>query len=137
MAKQNSLVKSESRNDEMHQAEANQLDLSEESKGKVYDVVEEMPSFPGGQEALMSYLSNNIEYPIEAQEKGVEGRVLVNFIIEEDGSISQANVVRSVNPSLDHEAQRVVKSMPRWNPGKQNGKYVRVKYTVPIVFRLQ
>lgn len=116
---------------------SNEGPVKNASSEKVYDVVEEMPSFPGGQEALMSYLSNNIEYPIEAQEKGVEGRVLVNFVIEEDGSISQAKVVRSVDPSLDHEAQRVVKSMPRWNSGKQNGKYVRVKYTVPIVFRLQ
>ena len=116
---------------------SNEGSVKNASSENVYDVVEVMPSFPGGQEALMSYLSNNTEYPIEAQKRGVEGRVVVSFVIEEDGSISQAKVVRSVDSLLDHEAQRVVKSMPKWKPGKQNGKYVRVKYTVPIVFRLQ
>lgn len=104
---------------------------------KVYDVVEEMPSFPGGQGALMSYLGSHIEYPLDAQENGVEGRVIVSFVVERDGSIFDAKVVRSVAPSLDHEAMRVVKSMPKWTPGKQNGENVRVKYSVPIVFRLQ
>lgn len=104
---------------------------------KVFDVVEEMPSFPGGQGALMQYLNNNIKYPIVAQENGVQGRVIVSFVVERDGSISDVKVARSVDPSLDREAQRVVKSMPRWSPGKQNGSTVRVKYTVPVVFRLQ
>lgn len=104
---------------------------------KVFDVVEEMPSFPGGQGALMSYLASNIEYPVVAQENGVQGRVIVSFVVERDGSISDVRVARSVDPSLDREAQRVVKSMPRWKPGKQNGSAVRVKYTVPVVFRLQ
>ncbi len=104
---------------------------------KVFDVVEEMPSFPGGNAALMSYLSSNTKYPVVAQENGVQGRVIVSFVVERDGSISDVKVARSVDPSLDREAQRVVKSMPRWSPGKQNGSTVRVKYTVPVVFRLQ
>ena len=104
---------------------------------KVFDVVEEMPSFPGGQGALMSYLASNIKYPVVAQENGVQGRVIVSFVVERDGSISDVRVARSVDPSLDREAPRVVKSMPRWKPGKQNGSAVRVKYTVPVVFRLQ
>lgn len=104
---------------------------------KVFDVVEEMPSFPGGQGALMSYLNSNVKYPVVAQENGVQGRVIISFVVERDGSISDVKVARSVDPSLDREAQRVVKSMPRWTPGKQNGQTVRVKYTVPVVFRLQ
>ena len=104
---------------------------------KVFDVVEEMPSFPGGNAALMSYLSSNTKYPVVAQENGVQGRVIVSFVVERDGSISDVKVARSVDPSLDREAQRVVKSMPKWKPGKQNGSAVRVKYTVPVVFRLQ
>ena len=104
---------------------------------KVFDVVEEMPSFPGGNGALMSYLASNIQYPVGAQENGVQGRVIVSLVVERDGSISDVRVARSVDPSLDREAQRVVKSMPRWKPGKQNGSAVRVKYTVPVVFRLQ
>ena len=104
---------------------------------KVFDVVEEMPSFPGGSAALMSYLSSNTKYPVVAQENGVQGRVIVSFVVERDGSISDVKVARSVVPSLDREAQRVVKSMPKWKPGKQNGSAVRVKYTVPVVFRLQ
>ena len=104
---------------------------------KVFDVVEEMPSFPGGQAALMSFLSSNIKYPVVAQENGVQGRVIVGFVVERDGSITDVKVMRSVDPSLDREAQRVVKAMPRWKPGKQNGSAVRVKYTVPVVFRLQ
>ncbi len=108
-----------------------------EVASKVFDVVEEMPSFPGGQGALMSYLSSNVKYPVVAQENGVQGRVIVSFVVERDGSISDVKVARSVDPSLDREAQRVVKSMPKWKPGKQNGQAVRVKYTVPVVFRLQ
>lgn len=108
-----------------------------EVSNKVFDVVEVMPSFPGGQAALMQFLSSNIKYPVVAQENGVQGRVIVGFVVEPDGSISGVNVMRSVDPSLDREATRVVKSMPKWNPGKQNGSAVRVKYTVPVVFRLQ
>ena len=104
---------------------------------KVFDVVEQMPSFPGGPQALMQWLSENVRYPVVAQENGVQGRVVVSFVVERDGSITDGKVVRSVDPSLDKEAARVVKSMPRWIPGKQNGQAVRVKYNVPVAFRLQ
>jgi protein TonB len=85
----------------------------------------------------MDYLSNNVKYPVVAQENGVQGRVVVSFVVEKDGSITDVKVVKSVDPSLDKEAARVVKSMPRWIPGKQNGSAVRVKYNVPVSFRLQ
>lgn len=108
-----------------------------EVSNKVFDVVEEMPHFPGGPAALQAFLSSNTKYPVVAQENGVQGRVTVAFVVERDGSITDVRVVRSVDPSLDREASRVVRSMPRWSPGKQNGSTVRVKYTVPVVFRLQ
>ena len=108
-----------------------------EVSNKVFDVVEEMPHFPGGAAALQAFLSSNTKYPVVAQENGVQGRVIVSFVVERDGSITDVKVVRSVDPSLDREASRVVRSMPRWSPGKQNGSAVRVKYTVPVVFRLQ
>lgn len=104
---------------------------------KVYDVVEQMPSFPGVYSALMQYLANNIKYPVVAQEKRIQGRVVTSFIVERDGSISNVGVTRGVHPILDREAMRVVRSMPRWTPGKQNGQTVRVKYNVPVSFRLQ
>jgi len=104
---------------------------------KVFDVVEQMPSFPGGPQALFEYLSKNIRYPAVAEENGVEGRVVVTFVVERDGSITDVIAVKKVDPSLDKEAIRVVKSMPHWIPGKQNGSAVRVKYTVPVTFRLQ
>ena len=105
---------------------------SQESQEKVYDVVEEMPSFPGGQLALMQYL-----YPFEAQENGVQGRVIISFVVEDDGSISHVKVAKSADPALDREAMRVVETMPKWIPGKQNGECVRVRYSVPVVFRLK
>jgi protein TonB len=108
-----------------------------EVSNKVFDVVEQMPSYPGGNNALMSYLSSNIKYPVVAQENGVQGRVTVGFVVERDGSITDVNILKSVDPSLDREAARVVRSMPRWTPGKQNGQAVRVKYNVPVTFRLQ
>ena len=108
-----------------------------EEETKVFDVVEQMPQFPGGQQALFEYLSKNIKYPVIAEENGVQGRVIVTFVVERDGSITDVKVVKSVDPSLDKEAQRVVKAMPHWIPGKQNGSAVRVKYTVPVTFRLQ
>lgn len=108
-----------------------------EEEAKVFDVVEQMPSFPGGPSALMEYLHDHVKYPVVAQENGVQGRVVVSFIVEKDGSITDVRVVRSVDPSLDREAARVVSSMPRWTPGKQNGSAVRVKYNVPVMFKLQ
>ena len=109
----------------------------EEVTQKVFDVVEVMPSFPGGQGALIQYLNSHVKYPVVAQENGIQGRVTISFVVERDGSITDVKVARSVDPSLDKEAARVVSSMPRWTPGKQNGSAVRVKFNVPVVFRLQ
>ena len=108
-----------------------------EEENKVFDIVEQQPLFPGGPAALMKYLSEHTKYPVVAQENGVQGRVTVQFVVEKDGSISDVHVLRGVDPSLDKEAVRVVKSMPRWTPGKQNGITVRVNYRVPVLFRLQ
>ncbi len=108
-----------------------------EEENKVFDVVEQMPEYPGGQTALMEYLNKNIKYPVVAQENGVQGRVVVKFVVGTDGSVSDVQVVRSVDPSLDREAIRVVSSMPKWIPGKQNGQAVRVYYNLPVTFRLQ
>lgn len=102
----------------------------------VFEVVEEMPDFPGGMKALMEYLSQNIKYPAEAHAKGIQGRVIVSFIVKKDGSISDIKVVRSVDPYLDKEAERVIAAMPAWKPGKQRGQAVNVKFTVPVAFRL-
>lgn len=103
---------------------------------RVYDVVEQMPSFPGGISGLRTYLNQNIRYPAEAQENCVQGRVVVSLVVEKDGHISDVTVLRSVDPSLDKEAVRVVRNMPRWTPGKQGGEPVRVRYNVPVSFRL-
>ena len=104
---------------------------------KIFTVVEQMPMYPGGDGALMGYLRDNIHYPTVAAENGVQGRVVVGFVVERDGSITDVKILRGVDPSLDREAMRVVKSMPKWTPGKQNGSAVRVKYQVPVSFRLQ
>lgn len=103
----------------------------------IFEVVENMPDFPGGQAALMQYLAKNIKYPTIAQENGTQGRVIVQFVVNKDGSIVDAKVVRSVDPYLDKEALRVINTMPKWKPGMQRGKPVRVKFTVPVMFRLQ
>ena len=108
-----------------------------EDTNKVYEVVEQMPSFTGGKNALMQFLANNVKYPTVAAENGVQGRVLVNFIVERDGSLSNVKIERSVDPALDKEAVRVVKAMPKWQPGKQKGSTIRVKFKVPITFRMQ
>jgi TonB family protein len=107
-----------------------------EPDDKPFDVVEQMPSFPGGKEALMKFISENVKYPKEAEEKGLQGRVVVRYIIEKDGSISEVEIAKSVNEYLDAEAIRVVNAMPKWIPGKQKGEPVRVKFTLPITFRL-
>lgn len=99
--------------------------------------VEQQPSFPGGEGALYTWLASNITYPAVAAEEGVQGRVIVSFIVEKDGSISSSRVVRGKHPALDKEALRVVKKMPKWTPGKVNGSPVRVSYNLPVTFRLQ
>ena len=112
--------------------------VEEEEEELVFVVVESMPEFPGGQQALFKYLSENVKYPVIAQENGIQGRVICQFVVNKDGSIVDVEVVRSGgDPSLDKEAIRVIKSMPKWKPGKQRGKAVRVKYTVPVNFKLQ
>ena len=104
---------------------------------KIFEIVEQNPTFPGGTAALMSWLSQNIKYPVIAAENGVKGRVIVQFVVEKDGSITDVVVVKSVDPSLDKEATRVIKNMPHWIPGRQNGSPVRVRFTVPVTFTLQ
>jgi TonB family protein len=107
------------------------------SEDNVFDVVEQMPEFPGGMQKLLEFLSQNIRYPKEAMEKDIQGRVIVTFVVKKDGSISDATVVRSVDPLLDEEGLRVINAMPNWTPGMQKGEPVNVKYTVPISFKLQ
>jgi len=112
--------------------------VEEEEEEVVFVVVESMPEFPGGQQALFRFLSENVKYPVIAQENGIQGRVICQFVVNKDGSIVDVEVARSGgDPSLDKEAVRVIKSMPKWKPGKQRGKPVRVKYTVPVNFKLQ
>lgn len=105
-------------------------------ENRVYDVVEEMPNFPGGTATLMEFVKNEMNYPEAAKKKNVQGRVIVTFIVEKDGRVTNAKVAKSVDPLLDAEALRIVGKMPRWNPGRQNGVAVRVKYTIPVTFRL-
>ena len=112
--------------------------VEEEEEEVVFVVVEKMPEFPGGQQALFKFLSENVKYPVIAQENGIQGKVICQFTVNKDGSIVDVQVVRSGgDPSLDKEAVRVIKSMPKWKPGQQRGKPVRVKYTVPVNFKLQ
>lgn len=110
----------------------------EEDDDVVFVVVETMPEFPGGTQAMFRFTSDNLKYPVIAQENGIQGRAICQFVVNKDGSIVEVEVVRSSgDPSLDKEAVRLIKSMPKWKPGRQRGKPVRVKYTVPINFKLQ
>lgn len=113
-----------------------QKEAEAEDPNKIYDNAEVMPEYPGGQVALMRYIAQNVKYPKSAQENGTQGKVVVQFVVDTDGSIINAYVLTSVDPDLDTEALRVIKSMPRWTPGKQKGKNVRVKYAVSVKFRL-
>ena len=103
---------------------------------KVFDTVEQMPEYPGGMQAMIEFLQTNMKYPEDAAKQKVEGRVMVQFVVETDGSVSDVHVAKQVFPSLDAEAIRVVQAMPKWMPGKEKGKVVRVKYNLPIVFRM-
>lgn len=114
-----------------------QFSIASYTETKVFDVVEQMPEFPGGAAGLMQYLNDHVKYPAIAEENGIQGRVICQFTVEKDGSINNVRVMRSVDPSLDKEAIRVLKQMPKWIPGKQKGEPVRVNYTVPVQFRLQ
>ena len=114
------------------------IEEEEPEEQTIFEVVEQMPEFPdGGMQGLMQFLSKNIKYPTIAQENGTQGRVTVQFVVNRDGSIVDAKVLRGVDPYLDKEALRVINTMPKWKPGMQRGKPVRVKYTVPVMFRLQ
>ena len=108
-----------------------------DQKEEPFNVVEDMPAFPGGMEAMIQFLSSNIQYPADAQKQKVDGRVLVNFVVEKDGSITEVKVIKPAFPSLDAEAIRVVKAMPKWKPGYQNGQAVRVQFAMPINFSLK
>ena len=124
----------ENRTDYSYDYDGTGYDEGDYGEEDIFQVVEDMPTFPGD---INKWLGKNVKYPVIAQENNIQGRVTVQFVIERDGSITDVKVLRGVDPSLDKEAVRVVKSMPKWKPGKQRGKPVRVSYTVPINFRLQ
>lgn len=115
---------------------SNDLQRMTSTDDDVYDVVEKMPEFPGGMAELMKYLNSNIKYPVEAHKAGIQGRVVVSFVVNKDGTVKDAKIVRSVDKSIDAEALRVISAMPKWQPGYQDGKAVSVRYTVPVTFRL-
>ena len=104
---------------------------------EVYHVVDDMPEFPGGMDKLLQFINDNMQYPTKAQTEGIQGKVIVQFIIDEDGYIIEPNIVRSVESSLDNEALRLIKMLPQWKPGTLKGKAVKVKYTVPVAFKLK
>ena len=146
---QDRAVQSEIQSPELAKAEAAPLaddvkakdqasqDTEPQSDNKVYKSVEQMPRFPGGEVALMRYLQENIKYPPEAAKKDIEGRVIVQFIIEKTGEVGDVKVVRPISEELDAEAVRVVKTLPKFEPGRQDGEAVSVWYTLPISFKLQ
>ena len=112
------------------------LEVTEPDENSIFQVVETQPEFPGGMAELMKYLQKNLSYPKVCKEQGLQGRVIVQFVVNTDSTISDVNVIKPVNPYLDQEAVRVVKAMPKWNPGKQRGEPVRVRFTLPVTFRL-
>jgi len=113
-----------------------QAPLPEEAEGVVFTIVEQMPQYPGGQDGMMRYLGSNIKYPEEASEAGIEGVVYVTFVVEKDGAVGEARVLRGIGAGCDEEAVRVVRAMPKWEPGMQRGKPVRVQYNLPIRYKL-
>ena len=114
-----------------------EVEEEEVQEQEIFQIVEEMPSYPGGEQKLMEYVAKNIKYPQIARETGIQGRVFVGFVVEPDGSVSNVKVLRGIGGGCDEEAVRVVKSMPKWKPGKQRGKAVRVSYMLPVNFKLQ
>ena len=114
-----------------------EVEEEEVQEQEIFQIVEEMPSYPGGEQKLMEYVAKNIKYPQIARETGIQGRVFVGFVVEPDGSVSNVKVLRGIGGGCDEEAMRVVKSMPKWKPGKQRGKAVRVSYMLPVNFKLQ
>jgi len=124
-------------NEVMEEYVAPEIEEEEVVEQEVFTIVEEMPSYPGGEAKMYEYLGKNIKYPQIARESGIQGRVFVNYVVEPDGSVSNVKVLRGIGGGCDEEAMRVVKAMPKWKPGKQRGKAVRVSYTLPVVFKLQ
>lgn len=114
-----------------------EVEEDEVQEQEIFQIVEEMPSFPGGEAKLMEYVAKNIKYPQIARETGIQGRVFVGFVVEPDGSISNVKLLRGIGGGCDEEAMRVIKSLPKWKPGKQRGKAVRVSYQIPVFFKLQ
>ena len=112
-------------------------EVEEKEEAEVFTIVDEMPQFPGGESKLMEYVSKNINYPQIARESGIQGRVFVGFVVEPDGSISNVKLLRGIGGGCDEEALRVVNSLPKWKPGKNRGKAVRVSYQIPVFFKLQ
>ena len=115
---------------------ASKIQDSEKPDKVIFDVVEQMPQYPGGDEARIKYLSKNLKYPEEARREGIEGKVFVTFVVEKDGSITGAKILRGIGGGCDEETIRVIENMPDWEPGKQKGKAVRVRFNMPIVFKL-
>lgn len=120
----------------VHSAQFNPKEIKPDANG-IYEVAEDMPQFPGGMSKLLEYISKNMQYPAEAQKQKVQGRVVVQMVVDAEGNITNPRILRSENPLLDKEALRLMKEMPKWTPGKQNGKAVPVKYTLPVMFKLQ
>ncbi len=116
---------------------APEIEEEEVVEQEIFQIVEEMPAFPGGEQKLMEYVGKNIKYPQIARESGIQGRVFVGFVVEPDGSVSNVKLLRGIGGGCDEEAMRVIKNMPKWKPGKQRGKAVRVSYQIPVMFRLQ
>ena len=116
---------------------APEIEEEEVVEQEIFQIVEEMPEYPGGEKKLLEYGGKSVKYPQIARESGIQGRVFVNFVIEPDGSVSNVKVLRGIGGGCDEEAMRVIKSMPKWKPGKQRGKAVRVTYTLPVNFKLQ
>ena len=114
-----------------------EVEEEEVQEQEIFQIVEEMPSFPGGEAKLMEYVAKNIKYPQIARETGIQGRVFVGVVVEPDGSISNVKLLRGIGGGCDEEAMRVIKSLPKWKPGKQRGKAVRVSYQIPVFFKLQ
>ena len=125
--------------DSVDKQPAANMDVTAEDlvQGEVYDMTEQQPQFPGGPKELMAFLGKNIRYPVAAQEAGVQGRVICQFVITKEGKVADIKVLRSVSPEIDEEAVRVIKAMPAWTPGKQDGQAVNVRYTLPVTFKLQ
>jgi len=111
--------------------------VTQEEEDKVYQVIEQMPQFPGGEQELLNYINKNIKYPVIAQENGVQGKVILRFVVSKTGMVDRVEVVRPLDPACDKEAMRVVKSLPKFIPGKQNGVNVAVWYTLPVTYKLE